>query len=112
MKISYTDIIEISWQHLSPRNAEIMARWEMGESYTEIAKCVRENITRGCVASVVAKNRDDGHVAVPRGPNSSKRQPAGGGDGHRYCETPIRAFRQPEVDQLIASRARLKGALK
>lgn len=111
MKISYTDIIEISWSHLSPRNAEIMARWEMGESYTHIAKCVREHITRGCVSSVVSRYRDDDFVRTPRGPNRKKRQSSGGGDGHCYHETPILAFRQGEVDQAIESRTRLRSAL-
>ena len=76
--------IKIHWQHLSPRNAEIMARWEMGESYTHIAKCIREHITRGCVSSVVSRNRKDDFVRVHRRALVNLRHVAGlrrDGDG-------------------------------
>ena len=114
MNNTYSKIIEIRWTHLSPRNAEIMARWELGESYTHIAFCMSAKVkSRGCVSSVVAKNRDDGHVAKKRGPLSCRRSDIAPGDcdGHTYCETPIKAYRQTEVDEAIASRARLLEAL-
>jgi len=112
METTYSEIIEIRWTHLSPRNAEIMARWELGESYTHIAFCMHLK-TRGCVSSVVAKNRNDGHVAKKRGPLRVPRSGVGPGDcdGHTYCETPIKAYRQTEVDEAIACRTRLMNAL-
>ena len=111
--VTITEIIKIRWKHLSKRNAEIMARWELGECYTHIAFCMRDQIkSRACICGVVARNRDDGHVVKPRGP---LRVPRGLGegdcDGHMYGWTPIKGNRQDEVDQAIESRARLLAAL-
>ncbi len=107
----YTEIIEIRWKHLSKRNAEIMARWELGEDYTHIAFCMKIK-SRSCICGVVARNRDDGHVVKPRGPLKVPRGLGQGDcDGHMYGSTPIKGYRQDEVDQIIQSRARLVAAL-
>jgi len=126
MNILKTEIKTINWSHLSPRNAEIMARWEVGQTYREIADVLK--ITRSTVSSVVRDYRNDDHVVTPRGPigrrikRSYSRQglPNMYGGGFRddfvqksaYEYSPIIAYRQIEVDQKIESRTRLLAALK
>ena len=56
---------------LSPRDAEIMARWEVGQEYTEIAN-IMKGINRNIVSGVVKRNRTDGY-SKPRGPLVSPR---------------------------------------
>lgn len=128
-----TELYEVKWfpklagmNRANPsRDAKIMAAWEAGQTYSDIARTMR-GVSRSVVARVVARNRDDGHVSVPRGPLMGyKRGFLKRGrprkeevpfiieeDETNYGETPIKAFRQPEVDEKIAARARLMGALR